>query len=143
MRLLTLRGCTEEHAKRAPLTRLLLLASYICCTWPDSLLHLLQVWAAADAARYECDLGAIAFRPTLMFQTRTFAFALRNAGGTRLPFQWAVLCGKDIDTSGLYRVRCMWTLKVSGCKPRNVSKCSGTYFYPSESFLSREKACAF
>ncbi|KAK9843529.1 hypothetical protein WJX81_007498, partial [Elliptochloris bilobata] len=49
-----------------------------------------KVWAAADAARYECAGGAIAFRPTLMFQSRSFAFTLRNAGATHLPFRWAV-----------------------------------------------------
>ena len=75
------------------------------------LLHLLQVWAAADAAWYECDCGAIAFRPTLMFQTRLFAFMLRNAGATRMPFRWAVLCGEELDTSGLYQVQYSWTCR--------------------------------
>jgi hypothetical protein len=64
-----------------------------------------QVWAAADAARYECDTGPIAFRPTLMFQTRTTSFTLRNAGATCLPFSWTVVeaTSGTADSSGLYQ----------------------------------------
>lgn len=61
------------------------------------------MWAAADAAQYECDVPAIAFRPTLMFQTRTFSFTFRNIGATVLPFRWALLADETPDTSGLYQ----------------------------------------
>lgn len=64
------------------------------------------MWAAADAAQYECELSPIAFRPTLMFQTRSFAFTLRNGGLTRMPFSWAVVAGDVQDTSGLFQARC-------------------------------------
>ena len=95
--------------------------------WHELLLHLLQVWAAADAARYECKCGAIAFRPTLMFQTRTFTFALRNAGFTRMPFRWAVLCGEELDTSGLYKARYHWTGRTTGSGLTNwPSACCNT-----------------
>ena len=51
-----------------------------------------------------------------MFQTRSFAFTLRNAGATHMPFRWAVLCGEDIDISGLYQVQCSWTRSFV-CRP--------------------------
>lgn len=50
---------------------------------------LLRLHAVADNARYECEAGPIAFRPTMMFQTRSYSFTLANKGLGRLPFRWA------------------------------------------------------
>ena len=40
----------------------------------------LKVYAVADNAKYECEAASrpIVFRPTMMFQTRTFSFPLKN-----------------------------------------------------------------
>lgn len=50
-----------------------------------------------------------------MFQTRSFTFILRNAGATRMPFRWAVLCGVDMDASGLYQVQGFVHTQTAGC----------------------------
>lgn len=66
---------------------------------------MVQVTAASDDARYECDVSPVNFRPTMMFQTRAFSFPLKNTGGAHLDFKWSVqtLDGQP-DTSGLYKV---------------------------------------
>jgi hypothetical protein len=54
-------------------------------------LHLWQVSAVADSGKYECSTAPIRFRPTMMFQTRSFSFPLHNKGLGALPFSWSVL----------------------------------------------------
>lgn len=56
-------------------------ASLPCCV---------QVQAAADTPRYECSAPApaIVFKPTMMFQTRTFGFNLANPALTALEYAW-------------------------------------------------------
>jgi|AntAceMinimDraft_5_1070358.scaffolds.fasta_scaffold138863_1 hydrocephalus-inducing protein len=50
----------------------------------------LRVFAVADNARYECDTKPITFRPTMMFQTRTHSFPLKNTSSARLDFGFSV-----------------------------------------------------
>ncbi|KAJ9512718.1 hypothetical protein QJQ45_019009 [Haematococcus lacustris] len=68
----------------------------------------LKVYAVADNARYECSApqSGIQFRPTMMFQTRAFAFTLTNTSTARLNFKFTVMTadGSQFDTSGLYSV---------------------------------------
>lgn len=54
---------------------------------------LVQVSAVADAPRVECSAPApaIAFKPTMMFQTRSFAFSLTNPALTTLSYRWQLL----------------------------------------------------
>jgi hydrocephalus-inducing protein len=47
----------------------------------------LRLSAVADNAKYECEAGPIAFRPTMMFQTRSYSFVLANKGLGRMPFR--------------------------------------------------------
>jgi hypothetical protein len=62
----------------------------------------LQVHVACDNARYECDAPPrLAFRPTMMFQARTFALRVTNTGLTRLDYAWRVETPRgDADASG-------------------------------------------
>jgi hypothetical protein len=52
-----------------------------------------QVYATADSPRYECSAPspAIVFRPTMMFQTRSFTFNITNSALTALKYRWVVL----------------------------------------------------
>ncbi|WIA13448.1 hypothetical protein OEZ85_007028 [Tetradesmus obliquus] len=66
---------------------------------------LLKVYATADSPRYECSAPApaIVFRPTMMFQTRSFTFSITNSALTALKYQWMVLDKHgNLDKSGLY-----------------------------------------
>ncbi|KAL0040642.1 hypothetical protein WJX79_000331 [Trebouxia sp. C0005] len=65
----------------------------------------LKVSVVIDDACVECDTGPINFKPTVMFQTRTFNFNLKNAGLSNVDYKWAVqtLDGAN-DTSGTYVV---------------------------------------
>jgi len=45
----------------------------------------------ADNARWECDLKPVNFRPTMMFQTRSHAFTLRNLSKAALTYAWRIL----------------------------------------------------
>ena len=67
---------------------------------------LLRVFSVADNAKYECDLKPILFRPTMMFQTRTFSFPLKNSSSSRLDYKFYVTSpdGQSADASGLYSV---------------------------------------
>ena len=61
-----------------------------------------------DDAHVECDGGPINFKPTVMFQTRVFNFALKNTGLGSVNYKWAVqtLDGTP-DLSGMYSVSCL------------------------------------
>eukprot|EP00878_Enallax_costatus_P044949 GHUV01053758.1.p1 GENE.GHUV01053758.1~~GHUV01053758.1.p1 ORF type:complete len:488 (+),score=164.53 GHUV01053758.1:1059-2522(+) len=67
----------------------------------------LKVSAAADTPKYECSAPspAIVFRPTMMFQTRTFTFNLTNNALTALDYKWQILSmQEEPDESGLYQI---------------------------------------
>lgn len=76
----------------------------ICCTIELLVGGLsLQVYATADSPRYECSAPApaIVFRPTMMFQTRSFTFSITNSALTALKYQWMVLDKHgNLDESG-------------------------------------------
>lgn len=65
----------------------------------------LRLHAVADDSRYTCSTKEVAFRSTMMFQTRVFQFAVANSGTAELGFQ-AVVQHRDgsEDASGLYAV---------------------------------------
>jgi len=66
----------------------------------------LSLFAVADMAKPQCDLGDINFRPTMMFQTRTFTFPLKNTSTAQMDFKWQVntLDGEP-DINSIYEVR--------------------------------------
>lgn len=66
----------------------------------------LKVFAIADNPRFEADRSAIVFKATTMFQTRSFAFPLKNTSSARMDFRFTVRSadGDTIDTSGVYTV---------------------------------------
>lgn len=65
----------------------------------------MQVFATADNVQYECDLSAITFRPTMMFQTRSFPFTLKNPSTAKMRFQFSFEKPDDtLDASGLYTI---------------------------------------
>ena len=77
-----------------------------CSTKVSSACRLLQVSAITDDAKFECELSPIAFRPTVMFQTRAFTFPLKNTSMARLNYKWAVLMSDgQPDPTSLYQVR--------------------------------------
>eukprot|EP00775_Hariotina_reticulata_P008964 gene8964-9139_t len=67
----------------------------------------LKVSAVADTPGYECDAPspAIQFKPTMMFQGRSFTFNLSNPALTALEYRWKVLDKQgNPDTTGLYEL---------------------------------------
>ena len=50
-----------------------------------------QVSAACDNGKYDCPTPPILFRPTMMFQIRSFTFPLVNKSLTHLEYYWEVL----------------------------------------------------
>lgn len=71
----------------------------VCCP-------LRQVTGAVDNARYSCEALPILFRPTMMFQARTFTFPLANTGLVPLRYAWRVLgaSGGYYGGDGMYSV---------------------------------------
>lgn len=55
-----------------------------------SLVVPLQVFAVADNAKYACDLKPILFKPTMMFQTRSFTFPLENTSSSQMDYKFTV-----------------------------------------------------
>ena len=100
--------------------------------------HVLKVHAIADNARYECDTGPIVFRTTMMFQSRTFSFPLRNTSTAMLEFEWQVcLTDGDPDMSSLYSVS-----PVSGSVPAGGEVSVTVRFSPAEvDNCERELVC--
>lgn len=85
-----------------------MLLAYIVCTIAP------QVHATADTPRYECSAPspAIVFRPTMMFQTRSFTFTLTNSALTALDYSWQILGVQgEPDTTGQHS-------NVRGCASR-------------------------
>jgi len=51
----------------------------------------LKCTATADLPAYECATKVVAFRPTLMFQTRSFKFSVVNKSKSRMPISWNIM----------------------------------------------------
>ncbi|KAJ7536387.1 hypothetical protein O6H91_12G067600 [Diphasiastrum complanatum] len=65
----------------------------------------LRLHAVCDNARYECNVQSIAFKSTMMFQTRSFTFNLKNLGRSCMKFLWRLcLQNEKLDCTGLYVV---------------------------------------
>eukprot|EP01028_Stygiella_incarcerata_P012050 TRINITY_DN7246_c0_g1_i2.p1 TRINITY_DN7246_c0_g1~~TRINITY_DN7246_c0_g1_i2.p1 ORF type:complete len:3099 (+),score=817.41 TRINITY_DN7246_c0_g1_i2:4292-13588(+) len=54
----------------------------------------LELVGSAEYPKFECSVSEIRFRPTLMFQTRSFTFTLENTGQSSLPVEAFVM---DVD----------------------------------------------
>jgi hydrocephalus-inducing protein len=50
----------------------------------------IKLSGSADTIQYECATNQIAFRPTMMFQTRSYKFTVSNPGKTTLSYDWAL-----------------------------------------------------
>ena len=50
----------------------------------------LSVHGIIDYVKYECPVKSITFKDTLMYQTRTYTFPLKNAGNTNLEYGWSI-----------------------------------------------------
>jgi hypothetical protein len=84
---------------------------------------MLQVHATADSPRYECSAPspAIVFRPTMMFQTRSFTFSVTNSALTALKYRWMVLDKQgSIDESGACRCGRVISSQVPLVEPDGV-----------------------
>lgn len=51
----------------------------------------LKLEGVADYVRYECEASAVTFRPTMMFQARSYSFPVKNPGTTELRVSWKLL----------------------------------------------------
>lgn len=51
----------------------------------------LKLHALVDSSRYECDCNGIHFKTTMMFQTRTHSFTVKNLSITSLPLRWKIV----------------------------------------------------
>jgi hydrocephalus-inducing protein len=51
----------------------------------------LKLHALADSSKYECDCNGIHFKKTMMFQTRTHSFTIKNLSTANLPLKWQVI----------------------------------------------------
>ena len=54
---------------------------------PHTHTHTRQVYAVADNPRFECDQKPILFKPTMMFQTRSFTFPLVNTSSSSFDYK--------------------------------------------------------
>jgi hypothetical protein len=52
----------------------------------------------ADYSNYECEIGCINFKKTLMFQSRVFRFPLKNTGKVSLTFSFALFDDENLST---------------------------------------------
>ncbi|KAI9203105.1 uncharacterized protein BJ171DRAFT_600257 [Polychytrium aggregatum] len=61
--------------------------------------HVLLVSAFADYCEYECDINAINFKSTLMFQTRVYRFSVKNTGKVVLKYTFGFYTdsGQPVD----------------------------------------------
>lgn len=50
----------------------------------------LKLHAVADSSRYECDCSGIHFKTTMMYQSRTHSFTVKNLSTAALPLRWQV-----------------------------------------------------
>lgn len=65
----------------------------------------LRVYATADTARFECDLRPVNFRPTMMFQTRSHAFTVKNPAKASLRYRWRVVGPDGEEVAEPFSVR--------------------------------------
>ena len=63
----------------------------------------LSISVAVDNSRYECETKAILFRPTMMFQSRSYSFELKNIASANMEFEWQVVFDDGtVDEDGPY-----------------------------------------
>jgi hydrocephalus-inducing protein len=66
----------------------------------------LSITGIADFCKYECPIRDIRFKETLIYQTRSFSFPLKNTGRIDLNYHWTILvqdsrppsCAEDRDS---------------------------------------------
>ena len=58
----------------------------------------LSISVAVDNSRYECETKAILFRPTMMFQSRSYSFELKNIASANMEFEWQVVFDDDLKS---------------------------------------------
>lgn len=51
---------------------------------------ILSVHGVIDYVKYECPVKSVAFKDTLMYQTRVYTFPLKNVGNTYLEYCWSI-----------------------------------------------------
>ena len=49
---------------------------------------IIKLSGKSDFIRYECATNQVAFRPTMMFQTRSYKFSVSNTGATTISYDW-------------------------------------------------------
>ncbi|EFJ42226.1 hypothetical protein VOLCADRAFT_67248 [Volvox carteri f. nagariensis] len=66
----------------------------------------LHVHACADNAKYSCEAGPIVFKPTMMFQTRSYTFPLTNTSAAHLDYKFTVMQpdGVTVDEASLFTI---------------------------------------
>ncbi|RKO94829.1 hypothetical protein BDK51DRAFT_29881 [Blyttiomyces helicus] len=57
--------------------------------------HSVTLSAFADFSSYECDVSDIAFKSTMMFQTRVYRFLLKNSGKVLLRYAFSICAGDN------------------------------------------------
>ncbi len=77
----------------------------------------LKCTATADLLVYECATKMAVFRPTLMFQTRTFEFAVANKSKSRMPLSWSIVnAGASRPTTAkALAVPCPFSIEPAAC----------------------------
>lgn len=91
----------------------------------------LKVFAVADNNRYECSVQTATFRPTMMYQARTFNFQLKNTGTAKMDFDWSF---RNADGSPLeaYQITPYSVSPVEGVVDANQSTEITIRFAPVE-----------
>ncbi|BFI31149.1 hydrocephalus-inducing protein [Marchantia polymorpha subsp. ruderalis] len=88
----------------------------------------LNLHAIADMSRYECEARSIHFKSTMMYQTRTFLFSLKNLSRTELLFNWLMHKQEgDLDEGNLYNIS-----PKTGAVPAESSMTITVKFLPIE-----------
>lgn len=65
----------------------------------------LRVHAVVDSPRFEADRTDVSFKPTMMFQTRSYSFPIRNTSEARLDFSFKIEhTSGEVDTAGPFKV---------------------------------------
>ena len=84
----------------------------------------LSVSGVADYCKYECPIHDIRFKETLIYQTRSYAFPLRNTGKIELHYNWMILSHDSRPSSGTETSS--GEVKDDPTMPFSVSPMSGT-----------------
>lgn len=97
----------------------------------------LSVTGIADFCKYECPIHDIRFKETLIYQTRSFTFPLKNMGRIELSYHWTILfqesrpasdCTEDKESSS--------EAKEDVQLPFTVSPMSGTIMPDKETEIT-------